>query len=224
MARNRKNSSFTAIRIEGGILPPEFLAAVAALETKHQTGADYGLTKSLTLKDELARYWRIANDLYTAYAERRERTDLSPIKVGIDDWLVAILKDVLGFSDLARARSVAVGDRTFPITHQAFGGAVPILLTTREFELDRADPRFGEDGRRRAPHGLMQELLNASDDVTLGDRRQRRQAETPSRQPQPHATRLYRGRPRSHLRRAALSRFRGSLAPRSRDPFEARRR
>ena len=168
MARNRKNSSFTAIRIEGGILPPEFLAAVAALEAKHQTGADYGLTKSLTLKDELARYWRIANDLYTAYAERRDRTDLNPIKVGVDDWLIALLKEVLGFSHLAPARSVAVGDRTFLITHQAFGGAVPVLLTTREFELDRSDPRFGEDGRRRAPHGLMQELLNASDDSLWG--------------------------------------------------------
>jgi len=168
VARNRKNSSFTAIRIEGGILPPEFLNTVAALEAKHQTGADYGLTKSLTLKDELARYWRIANDLYTAYAERRERTDPSPVRVGIDDWLMALLKEVLGFSDLAPARSVAVGDRTFPITHQAFGGAVPTLLTTQEFELDRADPCFGGDGRRRAPQGLMQELLNASDDALWG--------------------------------------------------------
>ena len=168
MARNRNSSSFTAIRIEGGILPAEFLAVVAALEAKHQTGADYGLTKSLTLKDELSRYWRIANDLYTAYAERRERADLSRAKVGRDDWLAALFKEVLGFSDLAPARSGIVGDRTFPITHQIFDGAVPVLLTTREFELDRADPRFGGEGRRRAPHGLMQELLNASDNSLGG--------------------------------------------------------
>lgn len=168
MARNRKNSGFTAIRIEGGILLPEFLASVAALEAKHQTGADYGLTKSLTLKDELARYWRIANDLYTAYAERRERTDISPIKVEVGDWLVALLKEVLGFGDLAPCRSVAVGDRTFPITHEACDGAVPVLLTTRDHDLDRADPRFGDEGRRRAPHGLMQELLNARDEALWG--------------------------------------------------------
>ena len=168
MARNRKSSGFTAIRIEGGILPPEFLSVVAALEAKHQTGADYGLTKSLTLKDELARYWRIANDLYTAYAERRERTDISPIKVEVGDWLVALLKEVLGFSDLAPCRSVAAGDRAFPITHEACDGAVPVLLTTRDHDLDRADPRFGDEGRRRAPHGLMQELLNASDEALWG--------------------------------------------------------
>ncbi|MDE0175189.1 MAG: N-6 DNA methylase [Defluviicoccus sp.] len=168
MARNRRNSSFTAIRIEGGILPPEFLSTIAALEAKHQTGADYGLTKSLTLKDELARYWRIANDLYTAYSERRERTDLNRTKVGVEEWLAALLKEVLGFGDLEPAGFGVIGDRAFPTTHQAFGGAIPILLTTREFELDRADPRFGEDGRRRAPHGLMQELLNASDDALWG--------------------------------------------------------
>ena len=36
------------------------------------------------VKDELVRYWRIANDLYTAYAKRGERTHLNPIKVGGD--------------------------------------------------------------------------------------------------------------------------------------------
>lgn len=168
MARRRENTSFTAIRVEGGILPPEFLNSVAALEAKHQTGADYGLTRSLTLKDELARYWRIANDLYTAYAERRERADLNPIKVGIESWLVPLLREVLGFDDLVPAASIAAGGRTYPITHQVFGGAVPVLLTTRECDLDRADARFGDEGRRRAPHGLMQEYLNASDEALWG--------------------------------------------------------
>jgi hypothetical protein len=168
MARNRKSSGFTAIRIEGGILPPEFLAVIAGSQAKHQAGGDYGLSRSLSLKDELARYWRIAGDLYTAYAERRDRADAKRVKVGVDDWLVSLLKEVLGFDDLAAVRSITLGDRTFPITHQAFGGAVPALLTTREYDLDRADPRFGEEGRRRAPHGLMQEMLNASDDALWG--------------------------------------------------------
>lgn len=168
MARNRKSSGFTAIRIEGGILPPEFLAVIAGSQAKHQAGSDYGLTRSLSLKEEIARYWRIANDLYTAYAERRDRTNVNRIEVGVDDWLVPLLKEVLGFDDLSAVRPITLGDRTFPITHVAFGGAVPVLLTTHEYDLDRADPRFGEEGRRRAPHGLMQELLNASDDALWG--------------------------------------------------------
>jgi hypothetical protein len=168
MARNRKSSGFTAIRIEGGILPPEFLAVIAGSQAKHQTGGDYGLTRSLSLKDEIARYWRIAGDLYAAYAERRGRADANRLKVGVHDWLLPLLKDVLGFDDLAAVRPLTLGDRAFPITHQAFGGAAPVLLTTREYDLDRADPRFGEEGRRRAPHGLMQELLNASGEALWG--------------------------------------------------------
>ncbi|CUA90575.1 Methyltransferase domain [Chelatococcus sambhunathii] len=168
MARNRKSSGFTGLRIEGGIFPPDFLSLVAAQEAKHQAGNDYGLTRSLTLKDELARYWRIANDLYAAYVERRERANLNLTKVGVDGWLVPLLKEVFGFDDLVPASPKSVGESTFAITHCAFDGTVPVLLTTRDFDLDRADPRFGDEGRRRAPHSCMQELLNASDDTLWG--------------------------------------------------------
>ena len=65
MARTRHGSGFTALRVEGGILPPEFLTEVAALQAPRQTGADYGLSESLSIKDEIARYWRIGTDLYS---------------------------------------------------------------------------------------------------------------------------------------------------------------
>ena len=162
MARTRKDHGFTALRIEGGILPPEFLQAIAALEAPEQTGAAYGLSKSLALKEELARYWRIANDLYTSYAERRAG------HVGVGEWLVPLLRDILGYTDLTASKSVALGDRRFELTHRACSEQVPLLLTTRDFELDKADPRFGDEGRRQAPHGLMQEYLNAEDSSLWG--------------------------------------------------------
>ena len=40
---------------------------------------------------------------------------------------------------------------------------MPLLLVTRHFDLDKADRRFGHEGRRQAPHDLMQEFLNAED-------------------------------------------------------------
>ena len=95
MRKARKTNGFTALRAEGGIFPPEFLQTVAAQEAKHQSDRDYGITRSLNLKDELARYWRIANDLYAEYAERRERADLDPVQVGVDEWLVPLLRVVL---------------------------------------------------------------------------------------------------------------------------------
>ena len=168
MVRTRKNYGFTAIRIDGGLLPPEFLQAIAALEAPQQAGADYGLSKSLALKEELARYWRIAGDLYVRYAERRKRQDLRATQVGVDEWLVPLLHTVLGYDDLISASPITLGERVFKLTHRACGEAVPLLLTTRDFNLDRADPRFGYEGRRQAPHGLMQEFLNAEDDCLWG--------------------------------------------------------
>ena len=81
--------------------------------------------------------------------------------VGVHGWLVPLITEVLGYSDLQPGATVAIGDRRFPISHRAAVGAVPLVLTTLKFDLDRADTRFGDDGRRRAPHALIQEYLNA---------------------------------------------------------------
>ena len=168
MPRARNGVGFTALKVEGGILPPEFLTEVAALEAPRQSGADYGLSKSLSIKEEIARYWRIGNDLYGQYAERRPRRDLKASHVAVDDWLVPLLRTLLGYDDLAAAESVELEDRVFRLSHRACGGAVPLLLVTHDFDLDRADPRLGGNGRRLAPHGLMQEYLNAEAEALWG--------------------------------------------------------
>ncbi|MYF89790.1 MAG: N-6 DNA methylase, partial [Boseongicola sp. SB0676_bin_33] len=168
MARARACRGFTALKIEGGILPSEFLHAVATLEAPRQEGADYGLSKSLEIKEELARYWRIGNDLYGRYSERRPRQDLAASQVDVEEWLVPFLRSLLGYDDLADADSVVLEDRVFRLTHRACEGAVPLLLVTHDFDLDRADPRLGQDGRRQAPHGMMQEYLNAEDAALWG--------------------------------------------------------
>ena len=168
MAPARNSHGFTALRIEGGILPAEFLQDIAALEAPQQAGTDYGLSKSLALKEELARFWRIANDLHDDYSKRRVRQNLSAERVGVDEWLVPFLRTVLGYDDLLPFGNVTLGDRVFKLTHHALGESVPFLLVTHDFNLDRADPRLGHEGRRQAPHGLMQEFLNAEDDCLWG--------------------------------------------------------
>ena len=163
MASSRKDHGFTAVRIEGGILPPEFLQTVASLQASQQSGMDYGLSKSLVLKEEIGRYWRMAKDLYSDYSRNRVRRDLDAREVGVDKWLVHLLSSVFGYDVLTEVESISVGDRVFKLTHKAYGDAVPLLLTTRDFDLDKSDPLFGHEGRREAPHGLMQEYLNAED-------------------------------------------------------------
>ncbi len=168
MASAPGSRGFTALKIEGGILPPEFLQSVAALQAPRQTGADYGLSPSLAIKEELARYWRIAGDLHRRYAERRFRRDLEAPRVGVNEWLVPFLREVLGYADLTAAASVTLDERVFRLSQSAFGGAVPLLLATCDFDLDKAASRFGHDGRRQAPHGMMQEYLNAEDAALWG--------------------------------------------------------
>ena len=168
MAAKHRNSSITALKIEGGILPPEYLSSIVALQAPHQAGVDYGLSKSLTLKEELARYWRIANDLYDRYSAHYRRTDLNISQFGIEKWLVPFLHQLLGYRDITIAQSIHLNDRIFKLTHHAFGGAVPFLLLPHDFDLDKADVRLGDSGRRQAPHSTMQEYLNTEDAALWG--------------------------------------------------------
>ena len=163
MARTRKSNGFTAVKTEGGILPPEFLQTIASQEAPKQYDVDYGLSKSLVLKEELARYWRIGNDLYSSYDERRTRSDLNKAHVCVDEWLVELLVTILGYEDLSATNPVTLTNREFKLTHRASGEAVPFLLVTDEYDLEKPEALFGDEGRRQSPHGLMQEYLNAED-------------------------------------------------------------
>ena len=153
---------FTAIRIEGGLLPPEFLQHIAALEGTGQSSADYGIPPGRTVRDEIGRFWTIAEALWKDYRQNRSRADVPVQRTGVERWLLRLLRDVLGYSDIAAAMtSIAIGERRFPITHRAFAGSVPLLLTTADRDLDRSHANFGDEGRRRAPDAALQQFLNA---------------------------------------------------------------
>uniref|UniRef100_UPI0006889FDA Eco57I restriction-modification methylase domain-containing protein n=1 Tax=Thioalkalivibrio sp. HK1 TaxID=1469245 RepID=UPI0006889FDA len=156
--------SFAALRIVGGILSPEFLHKIARLDAPDQKAADYDLSRSLDIKQEIDRYWLIARDLHTQYKERRVREGLDKEQI-TEQWNRNLLQDVLGYKTLTEFDDTNIEERTFPLTHQAHEGAVPLLLVKDfELELDRADKRFGNEHRnRQAPHNLMQEYLNATD-------------------------------------------------------------
>lgn len=159
-------TAFSAIRIEGGLFPAEFLQRVAKQDVPGQTDGAYSVPPGRTLRDEIGRYWTIAEALWVEYRRDRLRDDLPAVRTGVERWLTRLLREVLGYADLAICPEPRIADRTFPIRHHAHGGVVPVLLTTHVHPLDRSDRAFGDDGRRRAPHAAMQEYLNA-EPVTL---------------------------------------------------------
>lgn len=162
------NHGFSGLKVEGGMLPPEYLQTIAACKAPEQSDSDYDLSKSLALREEIARYWKIAADLYDRYTRHRSRGNLKAMRTAIHDWSVPLLRDVLGYNSLVSYGSVEVNERVFNLTHKAYGGTVPVLLVDNKFKLDKAYPFLGHDGRRQAPHGIMQEYLNAEDAALWG--------------------------------------------------------
>jgi hypothetical protein len=159
---NRVETAFTALRIEGGLFPAEFLQRIAAEKAPGQSVADYDIPPGRTLRDEIGRYWTIAEALWREYRRDQPRTDLDPRRVGVERWLTRLLREVLGYADLTAIRGGSyVAERGFPVTHRANDGRLPLLLTVASRDLDRAHVDFGDEGRRRAPHAAMQEYLNA---------------------------------------------------------------
>jgi hypothetical protein len=168
VARARNDYGFAAMRIEGSLLPPEYLQTINALHATHQASTDYGLTRSLNIKDEIGRYWRMATDLWADYRERRKRTDLEPVQVAVDEWLRPLFEHILGYHDITPCMPITIGERHFPIRHTACGKTVPLLLTGHIYDLGKADLSFGDAGRRRPSYGLLQEYLNADDACLWG--------------------------------------------------------
>lgn len=157
-------------RLEGGLLPADLFNQLDALQLPGQKPGDYQIPKGLTLRDEIGRYWRIAQAQWASFDKRRQREDLADPIATAQSWMHYLLVQVFGFTDLHECKHARViGERHFPITHFAFGGAVPLVICAPgEKPLDTALPRFGHEGRKRSPTGLVQEYLNATDEALWG--------------------------------------------------------
>ena len=159
--RRDRQTDYPSLRLEGALLSPSLLDKARHLQLPAQQPGDYGIEKGLTLHDELGRYWRIARSRWEGFAEGIERRDIDPYRFTLDEWLLPLLETILGYRIDAAGAPRQMGERRFPITHFACDGAVPLVLAPPDQPLDKGDARYGEEGRRRSPHGLAQEYLNA---------------------------------------------------------------
>src|ERR1039458_9777513 len=96
MARVRKSElAFDAITLEGSLISPAKLAAVAERKATEQTDADYRIPKGLTLRDETARYFRIGQALF-----RELFAGAHPSQQSTTRFTQELLRDVFGFTDI----------------------------------------------------------------------------------------------------------------------------
>lgn len=172
MARNTTQLIYQAIRIEGGLIPAAELARLTTLQTPdqtEQTDSHYRIPKGLKLRDEVARFWKIGQGLWSDFQSSRQRTDVDAHQTTARNFLAPLLRDVLGFADLEAGATVDVSGHRYDVGYAARRGSVPMVLAGYDHALDAPAERFGElnedtgKTRRRSPFMLAQEALNASD-------------------------------------------------------------
>lgn len=175
--------AFDALYIEGGLISPDWLTRIAQTAADGQSEADYRIPKGLNLRDEIGRYFRIAQahwaDFYAAF-NALKNSNLSPnsshalsnnaeaAALIAQRFVSALLRDAFGFTSLAPVAPVTLADRPYPIGAAALDGRVPVLIAPAGLGLDTLAPAFGDGSRRRSAFGLLQEYLNAAEGSLWG--------------------------------------------------------
>ncbi|WP_354674304.1 Eco57I restriction-modification methylase domain-containing protein [Cupriavidus alkaliphilus] len=165
--RNAVTLEFDAIAIEGGLLPAEWLAKVAALQAPHQLATDYDIPKGLNLRDELGRYWRIAEAHWNDFAAARATAQ--DVRALTTRFFNSLLREVFGVVDVTSvSEPLVIAERRYPLTATGCSGRLPVVIATCDQRLDDRDRRFGDAGRQRSAFGLLQDYLNATDGALWG--------------------------------------------------------
>jgi hypothetical protein len=163
---NEAQLAFEALSIEGALLSPEWLSKVAQLSAAAQAETDYRVPKGLNLRDEIARYWRIAQALWTDYAAGLAARADSELLA--ENFVTSLLRDCFGFASLARIGTVVVSNRSYSIRQIALGRRVPVVIAPAASGIDTLSALFADGARRRSAFGVAQEYLNAMEDSLWG--------------------------------------------------------
>lgn len=159
--------AFEALSIEGGLLSPEWLARIAQLGAAHQVEADYRVPKGLLLRDEIGRYWRIAQAHFGDFEAGRVTGGADPQALA-DRFVLGLLREAFGFTSLVPVEPAVIGERSYPVRHRALDGRVPVVIASAGSGVDTLSPAFGDDNRQRSAFGLAQEALNAGEHALWG--------------------------------------------------------
>lgn len=165
----RRRELFTTIRTEGAILPPDLLQRIAGGDNDlgGLKPADYHLFEGEPLNEAIVRSWNRLVGAWAAFGEARARLPGGDPGTTItrERWLL-ILFDELGYGRLQPARAVEINGKSYAASH-SWGEHVPVHLVGCNVPLDRRSQ--GVAGAAvMSPHGLIQELLNRSEERLWG--------------------------------------------------------
>jgi hypothetical protein len=161
------SGSFTSVRIGGGLLPPDVLAAVLAGTLDGLKSGDYHLGGE-SPREAAACVWTHLLGVHRRFRDDLYRLPEGDPAVGLtrERWLTQLLNE-LGYGRVPHtgAGGITLDGRQYPVSH--LWGATPIHLLGWGVPLDRRTA--GVPGAaHRAPHAMMQELLNRTDTYLWG--------------------------------------------------------
>jgi hypothetical protein len=160
---DRTAVAFDAIIVEGVLIAPAMLGRIAQHQAGEQTEADYLVPKGLTLRDEIARYFRIGQAMFKELLVAE-----TPSMAATVNFAEKLLRDVFGFADIRRVGSRTFGDRQFTIMLEGLSGRVPVVVVPPADNLDRSSAHLTTDGRRRSAASALQDWLNAGESALWG--------------------------------------------------------
>jgi len=153
--------AYTAIRIEGGLVPADLLDAIATGDAAGQRQEDFGLPPATRLTDAMQLAFSDIRTYWDAFQVRLRRAAESTTTLTREQWIIPLF-DTLGVSLEYQRAGLQVGTDSFVISHLAGSepDAPPVHIVAHEQSLDRR-----AEGSRRSPHATVQEYLNRSDAV-----------------------------------------------------------
>lgn len=166
----RRNQAFSAIKSEGGLLPADLLARVAANE-KSVAGLSpeaYHLAPGERLTEVITRSWNRLIGAWTAFSETLEKLpteDKTATNITRQRWTLVLFQE-LGYGQLQPSKGdFTIGEKSYPISHA--WGTVPIHLPGAKIAIDRRTAGVA-GAASMSPHGLVQEFLNRSEEHLWG--------------------------------------------------------
>lgn len=171
MARRSSSTELglVALTIEGGLIAPEQVQKVIASDRTAKIAESYACPKGTSLGDEIARYFRIGQALWSDYDKAEAKTISRTAQFARD-----LMSQCLGFTDLAGPVEHRDGTRRYRLAIEAKDGRVPVVVAAPTDEGDafaKSQPEFGdgEGGRaRRSPIALLQDWLNGTEHALWG--------------------------------------------------------
>lgn len=167
--RRSARLDFAGLEIIGALLTPDIVARLAAFEANDQSEEGYGIPAGLKLRDEIARYYRIGEALWSRFKATSGQNSAASEKFVVD-----LLRQCFGFDSIAPQPIARLGEREFPVRQAALSGRVPVVIapvpadSTRRSGIDESLSQFGDSSRRRSATLLLQEYLNAKGDARWG--------------------------------------------------------